>query len=379
MPDSTKPQNADPKPKKQQKEKEKEKENEKPAVDEAQAREESSKAANSAISAQKKSKELKDAARATGDPDERQKLMEQAMDEQIKAESFGKTAKYLRSGTFQGMAMGTGLGVAPGATLGALTGTLVGGVSSTLLGGLGGGVGAATGYLHGPFVNLGEKAGQGIQKVTGINSWGWKASPGQKKQLEKMVGQVSEQDMPDEKELERLGEEGGAQEGWMEGAKKAGGDAMPQIASMADAKGEGAEKIGEAMPDLGDGDGGEKDDGKSQKPRANGVKKKATSEETPEDVDGLKRENRKLKEENNSLRKEVERLRAGENPSQEQTEPKSERERKKPKKLEERSTRDRVSEEKSTRGSPRKIQRSSDGSGSSDKRPPRKLEKRSDG
>jgi len=135
-------------------------------VPDKEVRKESSKAANQAISAQRKAKELKQAAAGAGDPDERQKLMEQAIDAQIQAESFGKTAKYMRSGTFQGLAVGTGLGIAPGATLGALTGTLVGGVTSTITGGLGGGIGAAAGAMHGPIWNIGEVAGKGIQVRT---------------------------------------------------------------------------------------------------------------------------------------------------------------------------------------------------------------------
>jgi hypothetical protein len=135
-------------------------------VSDKEVRKESSKAANQAISAQRKAKELKQAAAGAGDPNERQKLMEQAIDAQIQAESFGKTAKYMRSGTFQGLAVGTGLGVAPGATLGALTGTLVGGVTSTITGGLGGGIGAAAGAMHGPIWNIGEVAGKGIQVRT---------------------------------------------------------------------------------------------------------------------------------------------------------------------------------------------------------------------
>jgi hypothetical protein len=193
----------------------------KPGVDDKEVKHESSKAANSALEAQKKAKKLKDSAAGASDPEERQKLMEQAMDAQIEAESFGKTAKYMRSGTFQGMAVGTGLGVAPGASLGALTGTLVGGVSSTILGGLGAGVGSAAGFMHGPFVNLGEMAGKGIKKATGINSWGWKASPEQKKVLEKMVGQVNEQEMPSEEELEQLGSDAKG-ESWGDSAIKLG-------------------------------------------------------------------------------------------------------------------------------------------------------------
>lgn len=123
----------------------------KPFSDE-DVRQESSKAAHASMNAQKKAKELEAAAAGAGDPDERQKLTEQAVNAQVEAESFGKTAKYMQSGAFQGMAVGTGLGIAPGATLGAVTGTLVGGVTSTITGGLGGGIGTAAGAIGGPMV-----------------------------------------------------------------------------------------------------------------------------------------------------------------------------------------------------------------------------------
>ena len=79
-------------------------------VDEREVRQESAKAARQAQKAKRKAKELRDAAYGAGDPEERQKLLERAIDKEIEAESFGKTAKYLRSGTFQGMAMGTEIG-----------------------------------------------------------------------------------------------------------------------------------------------------------------------------------------------------------------------------------------------------------------------------
>lgn len=180
------------------------KDSNKNGVSDEDARKESSKIAKQATEAQNKATELMKAAAAAGDPDERQKLMEQALEQQIQSKSLGKTARYLRSGTFQGMAVGAGFGIAPGASLGAITGTLVGGVSSTALGGLGAGIGAATGAIHGPFWDLGEGASKGIQKIT--NSLpGWKATESQKKQLEKMVGQINEQKTPGADELESWG------------------------------------------------------------------------------------------------------------------------------------------------------------------------------
>ncbi|KAH7385208.1 hypothetical protein DE146DRAFT_193849 [Phaeosphaeria sp. MPI-PUGE-AT-0046c] len=191
------------------------------AVSEEEVRQESSKAANAAANAQNKAKELRDAAAGAGDPDERQKLVEQAIDKEVEAESFGKTAKYLRSGAFQGMAIGAGLGTAPSASLGALTGTLVGSVTTVITGGLGGGVGAAAGAIHGPVVNMGKLAGKGVRKITG-NLPGWVASPEQKQALEKMVGQVNDTEMPDDDELKKLRKDGGdvaPDEGWLDSAK----------------------------------------------------------------------------------------------------------------------------------------------------------------
>lgn len=173
-------------------------------VSEEDVRRESSKIAKQATEAHDKATELMNAAAAAGDPEERQKFMEEALEQQIQSGSLGKTAKYLRSGTFQGMAVGAGLGIAPGASLGTITGALVGGVSSTALGGLGAGLGAATGALHGPFWDMKKGAGKGIQKITG-NLPGWTATERQKRQLEKIVGQISEQDAPRKDELEDWG------------------------------------------------------------------------------------------------------------------------------------------------------------------------------
>ncbi|KAK4503494.1 hypothetical protein PRZ48_004409 [Zasmidium cellare] len=168
-----------------------------------EVRQHSAEAAQKSLEAQQKAYELRQAANGAADPEERQKLLEEALDREIAAESFGKTAKYLRSGTFQGFAVGTGMGIAPGASLGALTGTLVGGVTSLITGGLGGAIGAAAGAIHGPFWNMGEVTGKGIQKITG-NLPGWKATWEQKQQLESMIQDVRNQDMPNKGELESM-------------------------------------------------------------------------------------------------------------------------------------------------------------------------------
>ncbi|KXT09409.1 hypothetical protein AC579_8442 [Pseudocercospora musae] len=174
---------------------------------EAEIRQESSRAARKAIEAQQKANELKQAAHGAADPEERQKLMEQAIDKQVEAESFGKTAKYMRRGTFQGMAVGAGLGSAPGLTLGALTGTLVGGVTSTITGGLGAGIGALVGWVHGPFWNMGEVIGGKIKDVTGSIP-GKNATEEQKQTLEKMIGQIHDEDMPSTEDLRGMANDG---------------------------------------------------------------------------------------------------------------------------------------------------------------------------
>ncbi|KAK4547289.1 hypothetical protein LTR36_000944 [Oleoguttula mirabilis] len=194
---------------------------------EGERREESSKAAKSALAAQKKAKELTQAAAGAGDPQERQKLLNEALEQEIAAESFGKTAKYLQSGTFQGMLAGSGIGVGTGAGLGTVTGTLVGGTTSLVTGGLGGAVGSGVGALHGPFIKMGDVAGEGVKKVTGTLP-GWEATNEQKGQVEKMVGQVHEQDAPTEDDLTAMTSGGGGDDGGEKAEQKGDDDGQPQ-------------------------------------------------------------------------------------------------------------------------------------------------------
>jgi hypothetical protein len=117
---------------------------------ERQRQKETAEAARKAIEAQKKAKELTEAAAGAGDPDERQKLLNQALEKEVEAETFGKTARYLQSGAFQGICAGAGLGGGIGVSLGVLTGTLVGGTTGTITGGLGAGIGLGGEWLHRP-------------------------------------------------------------------------------------------------------------------------------------------------------------------------------------------------------------------------------------
>ncbi|KAF2227962.1 hypothetical protein BDZ85DRAFT_300828 [Elsinoe ampelina] len=170
---------------------------------ETERRRETAKAANQALKLQRQAQDLTQAAAGAGDPEERQKLLNEALNKSVEAESFGKTAKYMQTGAFQGLMAGGGLGTGIGVGLGTITGTIVGGVSSVIFGGLGGGIGTAIGAMHGPWSKVGDAMGAGIRKITG--DWpGWEATEEQKYQLEKMVGQVNETERPTIEELEGM-------------------------------------------------------------------------------------------------------------------------------------------------------------------------------
>ena len=111
-----------------------------PHIPDHEIKQNSGVSASMALQAMQKAWELRQAANAAGDPDAREEILAKAINKEIEAESFGKAAKYTRSGTFQGLAAGAGLGVQPGVTLGKLTGALVGGVVSTVTGLLAGGL-----------------------------------------------------------------------------------------------------------------------------------------------------------------------------------------------------------------------------------------------
>ncbi|KAH0365927.1 hypothetical protein KCU65_g5690, partial [Aureobasidium melanogenum] len=175
----------------------------KDAPSEAECRQESSNAAAKALSLEKEAKELTQKAAGAGDPEERQKLLDEALSKSVEAQSYGKVAKYLRSGAFQGLLAGGGVGTGVGAGLGALTGTLVGGVSSLALGGVLGGIGSAVGAIHGPWAKPEEIIGKGMKTLSGMIP-GWQTPGDQMSQLQKIFGQVNEQERPTEKELEDM-------------------------------------------------------------------------------------------------------------------------------------------------------------------------------
>jgi hypothetical protein len=174
-----------------------------PPIPEHELKQNSGVSASMALQAAQKAWDLRQAANAAGDPDAREKILAKAINKEIEAESFGKAAKYTRSGAFQGLAAGAGLGVQPGVTLGKLTGALVGGVVSTVTGLLGGGIGSVYGAMNGPFWDLGEMASQGVRGVIG-DFPNWKSTPSQQKALEKMVMQTKETQAPTKEELEQM-------------------------------------------------------------------------------------------------------------------------------------------------------------------------------
>lgn len=179
-----------------------------PAVPEHEVKASSSMSAQLALEAAKKAYDLRQAAYGAGDPNAREEILAKAINKEIEAESFGKAAKYTRSGAFQGLAAGAGLGVQPGVTLGKLTGALVGGLLSSVGALVGGGVGSVYGAINGPFWDLGEMASHGVRSIVG-DFPNWEATSSQKKALEKMVLGAQQTTAPHQRELEQMRDDDG--------------------------------------------------------------------------------------------------------------------------------------------------------------------------
>lgn len=231
-------------------------------ISEQEIRQNSGVSATMALQAAQKAWQLRQAANAAGDPNAREEILAKAINKEIEAESFGKAAKYTRSGAFQGLAAGAGLGVQPGVTLGKLTGALVGGVVATVTGLLGGGIGSVYGAMHGPFWNLGEIASHGVRSIIG-DFPNWKSTPAQKKALEKMVMQTKDTQAPTKEELEEMSRDApdDAPETWSQTAKdmtswKPSMPSMSKMPSMPTGAALGLGGLGASMPSWG---------GKSQK------------------------------------------------------------------------------------------------------------------
>jgi hypothetical protein len=214
---------------KEAEEKGKEAEKQGKAMSEEQRQREAQQAAQTAMEARKKADYYAAALAGAGDPDERQELINKKLEQEMKAETFGKTAKYIQtSGSFQGFAAGAGLGVGLGAVLGTLTGTLVGGPVGLITGGIGAGVGK----LYGPFVNVAEWGGNKLRSITG-DLPGWKATEDQKKALEHMCGFINDEECPSPEELESIAGDRAAEASQMYSDGKATGKEWKQNATDA--------------------------------------------------------------------------------------------------------------------------------------------------
>lgn len=110
-----------------------------------------------------KAQNLKEKAMKCLNPEERQKMMQEAYDKEVQANGQSKMARRMQSGAWQGGAGGAGIGGGVGMGLGTVVGALVGGVVSLPTTALGGLVGAGVGGIHGPFVKLNQKKAKEVE------------------------------------------------------------------------------------------------------------------------------------------------------------------------------------------------------------------------
>ena len=99
---------------------------------------------------------LKDTAMKAMNPQERQRMMQEAYDKEVEANGQSKWAKRLQSGPWQGGMGGAGIGGGVGMGVGTVVGALVGGVAALPTTALGGLVGMGVGGITGPFVKLNQ-------------------------------------------------------------------------------------------------------------------------------------------------------------------------------------------------------------------------------
>ncbi|TKA37815.1 hypothetical protein B0A54_09817 [Friedmanniomyces endolithicus] len=99
---------------------------------------------------------LKDTAMKAMNPQERQKMMQEAYDKEIEANGQSKWARRLQSGPWQGGMGGAGVGGGVGMGIGTVVGALVGGVAALPTTAVGGLVGMGVGGITGPFVKLNQ-------------------------------------------------------------------------------------------------------------------------------------------------------------------------------------------------------------------------------
>lgn len=112
-------------------------------------------AAKASAQAQGYADSLRQKAKMITDPKERERMVQEAYDNEVKANGMSRKAKFLKSGTFQGAAGGAGIGGVVGMGLGTVVGTLVGTVATIPTSAVGGLIGTGVGAVHGPFIKLG--------------------------------------------------------------------------------------------------------------------------------------------------------------------------------------------------------------------------------
>ncbi|USP79207.1 hypothetical protein yc1106_06481 [Curvularia clavata] len=123
--------------------------------------------AEAALSSAKTASALRTAAETIRDPAKREKYLQDAYQKEIEAHGNSKKARMLSSGAFQGSMGGGGIGMAVGAGLGTVVGTLVGTVATIPTTAVGTLVGAGVGGVHGPWIKLGDKKGEGKKEGEG--------------------------------------------------------------------------------------------------------------------------------------------------------------------------------------------------------------------
>lgn len=112
-------------------------------------------AAKASAQAQGYADSLRQKAKMITDPKERERMVQEAYNNEVKANGMSRKAKFLKSGTFQGAAGGAGIGGVVGMGLGTVVGTLVGTVATIPTSAVGGLIGTGVGAVHGPFIKLG--------------------------------------------------------------------------------------------------------------------------------------------------------------------------------------------------------------------------------
>lgn len=115
-------------------------------------------ASEDVVKAKQKAAAFQDQVRKAADSAERQRMLQDAYDNEVIAHGQSKVAWRLQSGTWQGAVGGAWIGGGVGVGLGTVVGTLVGGVVSIPTTALGGLTGAAVGGLHGPWIKVDRKA-----------------------------------------------------------------------------------------------------------------------------------------------------------------------------------------------------------------------------